>query len=346
MKSFLLLPLRPAPLILVALFTAGLRIAVALRFMGIPLAAILVSWFFKYCFVLLDSAVAGEEEPPVLSLEMVNPIDEQRPLAALLVIAAGCAVAELARSVAGEPGLIVLGALLLASLPASVAVLGLTSNPLRAASPVALAGLIRGLGRHYVKLVLATLALGAGLYVLVRLDAPPSLSLAVGQLAFLFVFALIGGVVHENRLALGIATRTREERRAERALREHVTERKRMLDRSFAQLRLGRTADSWSEIERWIGAHCRGERTDAEFNALLDSTMKWAPPLVADRLASEYLARLLAERDNGRALETLERRLAGNPKFRPTPPEHARRLRELAGLAGKRALCRQLDSDR
>ncbi|MGB6452604.1 MAG: hypothetical protein WBE92_17785 [Steroidobacteraceae bacterium] len=349
MKRYILLPLRPAPLILVALFTVGLRLAIGtplmgmMRLMGIPVAVILVSWFFKYCFVLLDAAIAGEDEPPVLSLEMVHPFDEQRPLAELVLIAVGCMIVGFVRSVAGWPGLILSGAVLLAALPASVAVLGISANPFHAASPVALAKLIRELGRHYAWLVLATLALGAGLYALVRADAPLVLTLAMGQLALLFVFALIGGAVHENRLMLGLSIRTREEWRAERELREHVLERRHMLDRSFAQLRLGRTKDSWSEIERWIAIHGRGERGDAEFDALIASTMKWEPPVVTDRLVSDYLDRLLGEQDNGRALETLARRLASHPSFRPARPEQAKRLRELAALAGNRALCRELD---
>ncbi len=346
MTRALLLPLRPAPLILVALFSVGLRFGIAGGLLAIPLVAMFVSWFFKYCFVLLDAAVAGDDEPPVLTLEMCNPVNELRPLAELLLIVVGCMLVALARRVAGEPGLVLSGALLLGSLPATVAVLCLGPSALHAASPVALARMIHGLGHHYLWLVLATLALGAGLYALVRLDVSLLLTLALGQLAFLFVFALIGGLVHENRLALGISTRTREERLSERKLAEHVSERKQMLDRSFAQLRLGRTADSWREVERWIAVHCRGERADAEFDALMESTLKWEPPVVADRLVSEYLARLLAARDNGRALETLERRLASNPSFRPVRPEHAHRLRELAAFAGKRALCRQLDSDR
>ena len=81
MKRYLLFPLRGAALVLVVSFTLGQVLAVRAGLLGIPLAVILVSWFFKYCFVLLDAIVAGEEEPPVLSAEMVNPVSEQRPLA-------------------------------------------------------------------------------------------------------------------------------------------------------------------------------------------------------------------------------------------------------------------------
>ncbi len=62
-------------------------------FAGLPLAIALVSWFFKYCFILIDSIVTGAAEPPVLSVEMINPINEQRPLGQALLIAGGVALA-------------------------------------------------------------------------------------------------------------------------------------------------------------------------------------------------------------------------------------------------------------
>ena len=61
--------------------------------MGIFLGLLLLSWFFKYCFILLDAIVTGAHEPPVLSIEMVNPVDEQRPLAQALLIAGGAMLA-------------------------------------------------------------------------------------------------------------------------------------------------------------------------------------------------------------------------------------------------------------
>jgi hypothetical protein len=344
MKQFLLMPFGASPLMLVALFSVLGWILQYAGYIGVAIAVILASWFFKYCFVLLDAVVAGEREAPVLDIEMVNPLAEQRPLAQLLVIGAGCAVARLALLLAGLPGLFVCGALLLAALPASVAVLGLTRNPLRAASPVALAKLVRALGGEYLWLVLATLLFGAGLYGLIRPPAHLGLFAPLAQLGLLFLFALIGAVIHQNRHQLGITTRTLAERRAERERIEHARERKRMLEHSFNELRLGRTAEAWRDIERWIEAHARGPNADAEYGALLDSALAWHPPSLGDRLTCEYLSRLLAMRETGRALEVLERRLASNPRFRPSSPDQARRLRELAALAGKRGLSRLLDT--
>ncbi len=342
MKRFLLMPLKPSPLMLVGAFSVFFWFLRFAGYYGAAVAVIPISWFFKYCFVLLDAAVAGDDEPPVLDVEMVNPVAEQRPLAELAVIAAGGLAVLLAMKIAGKPGLIGASVLLLAALPASVAVLGLTRHPLRAASPIALARFARDLGVPYVWLVLATLALGLSLYGLRH--ASLALIALIGQLGFLFLFALIGGMAHESRQRLGIDTRSREERRTERAELEHAQERKRMLDRCFNELRLGHRAEAWAALERWISQHARGPSTHTEFGALLDSTLAWEPSAIGDRLAGEYLARLLAQRDNGRALAVLERRLESNPGYRPADPNHARRLRELAALAGKRALCRRLDA--
>lgn len=347
MIRYLLLPWRAAPLALVGTFTIALAFCVRARLMGILPAILLVSWFFKYCFVLLDSAVAGDEEPPVLSVEMLNPVDEQRPLAQTILIAAGWALASWLGARLGRPALFISAALMLAALPASIAVLGVSRNPLRAAYPVALATLARELGRDYGWLLLATLACGTGLFALAHAEVPFGLTIVLGQLSLLTLFSLIGGAVHENRFALGIQTLTRAERLAQREHREHADERSRMLDRSFGHARLGRIRDAWAEIERWTLEHChdapeRRARAHEEYAALIESASRWEDPQIADRLVSDHLGRLLAHRETGRALDVLERRLASNPRFRPASPAHAARLRELAALAGKRSLQRAL----
>lgn len=347
MIRYLLLPWRPAPVLLVGTFSIAFGLCLRARWLGIFPAILLVSWFFKYCFVLLDSAVAGDEEPPVLSVEMLNPLDEQRPLAQAILIAAGWSLSSWLGAKLGRAALLGSAALMLAALPASVAALAVSGNPFRAGNPVTLAALIRGMGRDYAWLLLATLACGGGLYALAQSDAPLWLLVVMGLLVFLTLFALIGGAVHENRFALGVPTLTRAERRSERELREHVAERNRMLDRSFAHARLGRIRDAWAEIERWVLAHCgdtpdRRAQAHEEYGALIESTSRWEDPQIADRLVSDHLVRLLAQRETGSALDVLERRLASNPRFRHASPAQAERLRELAALAGKRSLHRAL----
>ena len=62
MIRYLLYPLRGAALILVAVFTVGWIVAFKAGLMGIPLALLLTSWFFKYGFILLDAIVTAVHE--------------------------------------------------------------------------------------------------------------------------------------------------------------------------------------------------------------------------------------------------------------------------------------------
>jgi hypothetical protein len=131
--------------------------------MGIPLGFLLLSWFFKYGFVVLDAIVAGDAEPPVLSIEMVNPISEQRPLAlALLITVEGMLVVALQKYAGRAAGLCAVLVLTWA-LPANIAVLGVTRNPFQAIWPPTLFAFIRALGRDYVLLNGVTLV-AAGVF--------------------------------------------------------------------------------------------------------------------------------------------------------------------------------------
>jgi hypothetical protein len=309
---------------------------------GIAMAAIVISWFFKYCFALLDAVVAGRREPPVLSAEMISPIDEQRPLAQGLVIAAAVFPIELTRRWLGAPAAAALGVGVALALPASVAVLGVTGNPLRAISPPMLLAVVRGAGRDYlwplgVMLAVTALALMLGSRLL-----PAWLAVAALQCGFLLEFSLIGGMLFEHRLELGIETLTLEERLDARDEREHALERHRMLDRAYSKFRVRRPLEGWQEIETWLSLHAQGEAATTERQMLLAAVNRWDDGRAADRLANELIAMLLTRRDNGRALEALELRLQVNCAFRPDREEHVRRLAELAGHAGKKGLERHL----
>ena len=65
-------------------------------------------------------------------------------------------------------------------------------------------------------------------------------------------------------------------------------------------------------------------------------------PAIGDRVACEYLQKLLASGESGLALDTLQLRLQSNPAFCPSDPAQTARLADLAALGGRRALNRQL----
>lgn len=342
MKRYFLLPFHSTPLLLVGTFSIGLLLALKAGFVGIPLGLLLFSWFFKYCFVILDSVVAGDDEPPVLSIEMVNPISEQRPLVlAVLIFGAGMLVTTLQRRFGAAVGF---GAVILLTwmLPATIAVLGYTRNIAKAIWPPALLTLIRVLAGDYILLNAVTLV-SAGIIYWMAVHAESILFVLIAtQLLFLLTFCLIAGAMFEHRLELGIETRTRQERLAERTAREYQAERAQMLDIAHSKFRVRKPLEGWQEIESWLRARAQGENQLTEYRAVLEATSQWDDVRPADRLANDFTALLLAKRANGEALLVVEQRLATNPKYQISPPAQAIRIAELAGLAGKRALQRRV----
>ena len=348
MIRYLLYPLRGAALILVAVFTVGWIVAFKAGLMGIPLALLLTSWFFKYGFILLDAIVTGAEEPPVLSIEMVNPVDEQRPLAQALLIAGGAWLAvELGKLTFAALGWLT-GVVLLAVLPASIAVLGMSGNIVRAAWPPELLGLIRGIGRDYILLLASIVAVAILTYAVIANGAPFWLSTAALQLGLLVIFALVGGALYEHRLELGIEFRSTRERLAERSEREHAGARAQMMDDAYTRFRVKKPLEGWQEIQTWLKLHGHAEDlTDKlllEHRAVLETAARWDDVRPADRLTDDLVELYFARRETGRALDIVEERMASNPAYRPKNSAHAARLIELAAAAGKRALRRQLEN--
>ena len=155
---YLAMPLQTAPLLLIGTFSILLVVAAKAGLIGIPLGLILLSWFSKYSFVLMDRLAEGVVEPPVLSIEMVNPLDEQRPMI-LLLMAIGLFYASDAASYwIGESGALVLMFAVGALLPAVVAVQGATGMVVQSLNPRRVLGLIVRLRGDYL-LILGFIAL-------------------------------------------------------------------------------------------------------------------------------------------------------------------------------------------
>jgi hypothetical protein len=332
LKRYFLVPIHSTPLLLVVTFALGLRLAFAAGLAGIFLGFLLFSWFFKYCFVLFDSVVAGEDEPPVLSIEMVNPVSEQRPLVlAALVIAESLLLWRV------RPAAVIAVA---AVLPAQLAVLGYTRNVFKAVWPPSLFALVGRLGRDYLLIIVVMLLAGFIAYWTATQGLALLTVLVVVQLALLLMFALVAGAMFEHRHELGIDSRTRQERLAERDLREHTAARAHMLEVAYTKFRVHRSAEGWEEIAGWLRTH-----SDLmEHRAVLSAASAWDDVRPADKLANELVATLLARRETGEALLIAEQRLASNPKYQLMPEAVAIRIAELAGAAGKKALQRRISA--
>src|SRR5471032_912880 len=79
-------PARGGAAAVVVVFAFLSVIAARAGLVGIPLGLLLFSWFFKYAYILFDHTVRGFDEPPTLDIEMVNPVNEQRPLGQVAIL--------------------------------------------------------------------------------------------------------------------------------------------------------------------------------------------------------------------------------------------------------------------
>ena len=345
---YLAVPLRPAPLLLIGTFSILLVMAIKARFLGIPLGLILLSWFSKYSFVLMDHVAAGAAEPPVLSIEMVNPLTEQRPMI-LLLMAIGLFYATDAASYwVGEPGALVLMIAVGAILPAVVAVQGATGTVVQSLNPRRVIGLIMRLRSDYL-LILGFIAL---VWLFSRFvvessigDALPLvLRIALLMYAWLAMFALIGGVLRERRFDIGLDDVNTPESwdagEGDDAPDERMRDRD--IDRIYAEWRGGAHANAWNTVLGLVG---QSSDPIAELRWLYQRAAQWPDSRLADRLARELLPRLLAQRSTGEALDLVRERLRKDPRFRPTGSAELLTLVHLARTAGDRATARLLLQD-
>ena len=344
----LALPLQAAPLLLVAIFSLLLLFGVKAGVPGIPVLLIVGSWFLKYGFVLLDHAAQGRPGAPVLTAEHANPVGEMRPLAYGLLIAAGyLATGALADAVGGTPGRTVATTLRLAGLAALPAVLAthtVTGSLANALNPLVVVQVTRRLGPGYLLIALVAAACGwlgrfivldgSGLWLLLRI--------ALLMLLWLELFAVLGGVVHGRRHALGFEPEHSPERSEQRAEAERDRERQRFVDQLFAECRAGSPRNALETVRRRA---LEAAEPVAEYEWIYRRVAEWPDARLANAVARELLTRLLAARRNGHALRIAKDRLQADPAFRPAGGEQALRLAELAIAGGERPLARRLLED-
>jgi len=339
---YLVLPLRGGAGVLVVVFSILLLVAIRAKFLGIPLALIILSWFFKYAFVLLDHVAEGAAEPPVLAIEMMNPASEQRPLCLLLLVVAGYTLTDNAAPWIGDTVVMVLRALGVLLLPAVVAIQGATGSVLQSLNPLACFNLVRRLGGYYLWILVCIAAFGALAKVLVTTwlgVLPLAACIAVLLYGWLAVFAMVGGVLFEQRLELGLEARYAPERRQSRHDAERDRERGRFMDRVFAEWRGGAVNNAWRTIEQHVSA---SQDQTGELAWLHERASRWPDQRLANRLAMEMVPRLVEARRFTEVLALVQARVKADARFRPLSSTELIKLVELVRDAGDRPTARTL----
>jgi hypothetical protein len=327
----LLRPARFAAAAVIIVFSLILSIALHGGLMGIPATFIVTSWFFKYAYILFDHTVWGYDEPPTLDIQMLNPLNEQRPLAQVVILGLIYAAVKFVETAWGAAAAGVLVAIAAFTFPASVAVLGLERNILLAIYPVALARMIRGLGLVYLLVLLVIGAYLAGITVAMKWLSFLPLELALAMFGILSIFSVLGGALYERRSQLGIDVRRSPERTAELARQAELREHHALVTDAYGQMRVGSHTKAWALLQDWLAS--RGHAI-ADYRWLLDHVAHWHDRRYSNRLTEEYLEKLVTLKDYGRALDVLRLRLDHDPSFRPKTAAATLQLAELAAQGG------------
>jgi hypothetical protein len=331
LSSHLLRPTRGGAAGVILVFAILLWIASNAGIVGLPLTLILTSWFFKYAYILFDHAAHGFDEPPVLDIQMMNPIDEQRPIAqvaiAALIIYAifkldqtmGITVATLAATFAAI------------FLPASIAILGVEGSILKAANPAAWLRIATEMGPLYA-LVLAVIMSYALLGALASyLGLWLILQLALSMFFILSIFSVLGGAVYESRSQLGIEAWNSPERTEKIRQQAELRESEQQVTEAYGKVRSGSHVEAWQMMQAWLTK--RGSVPD-DYRWLCGRVSTWGDSRYLTRLTEDHVERLLALKRNGEALDVVAQRLALDPSFRPKTAASTWQIAQLAAIGG------------
>ena len=342
---YLSLPLRTTGLILIAVLSVVLLIAMRAGLTGTLLALVSFMALIKYAYVLLERVANGATEPPVMSLEMVSPFEGIESLVHL-VLAILTAGAAIRLRQAGESWwAAALCLMVLLVMPASVGALGLTGSAVQAFNPRKLWAIVRELGGVYAAILAVAIGYGFALTLLARLDVPTLLLTAIGMFAWLSIYSFIGGALYEARDGLGHEPIDSPERRGGKVDRALERERLRLFDTIYAEARGGNLAGAWKTLLGELeGRQFDPQLCDWFLERLSALSDKATANALANRLARELIDRLL-DRDNGRVVRIAGERVKKDSRFRPRSAVQTLRVASLARLGGDPALAQALMVD-
>ena len=262
---------------------------------------------------------------------MVNPVDEQRPLAQVLILVVIGALLYFARAGIGTPAAIALGILCLFFLPASAAILGLESHLLKAANPVEWLSLVRGLGILYGVVLLVIFGYALILTLLWHLDLWPPIEYSIDMFAILSIFSFLAGCVYERRHELNLETWVSPERTQELADKEAQREHDKVVLDAYGLMRADAHVKCWQTLADWLQK--RGN-TPEDYGWLCERTLSWDDPRYVTRLTEDYVSRALELKRTGEALDVVANRLNLDPKFRPKTAADTLTVAQLAARGG------------
>jgi hypothetical protein len=339
-------PLRPAGAVTLVVLSATLTLALMAGPFGLPLAAILLGWFFKYSLEFLDRVASGNSEAPVLSLETVaKSMGEFRwlvPLgfAILFFFISGVASPWLARVAAAA---IALGVVF--CLPPMLVIQGWTGRLSHSLNPYIWRIAVRILGRDYGWLVLcACLLLVFCALVPGAIDKTPTmLRLVLRLYGWLAFVAVTGGALNAKREPLDEQLPLVIPHYSTVSSAAVEKDREQWLDRVYASWRANALANAFAVVTQRMD---RDDGSLMDLRWLMRRISTWHPPSFSNRVATLLISRLLNEGRNAEALQVARDRVAVDSDFELEDGQAGLRLAKIAAECGDDSLLNVFKSSR
>ena len=329
----------------IAIASTLLTVASFVGIFGVPLAAIMITWFFKYGLVMVEHVAWDQKEAPVLSVEMIHPLEQGKSFVLLIVTGIFFAIFYAAQYWAGAFAGAVIGLVAVGLLPAVMAVQTATDSALKALNPGLWYRLIRWLREDYALVLGGILLFWVFAYVLlftpVGAPIPRLFVLAMLMYGWLSVFALLGGAIRERRIS--DPDDSPIERYEEAVSPQEIQkQRDHLIDSIYGEWRSGAQKNAWQTLMRAVEG---SEDPVGELRWMHERVSRWPEPRLAARVAQELVPRLLAASRYGEAIAVTRQHLQADVEYRPVTATETLKMVRVARDGGDRPTARALLRD-
>ena len=159
--------------------------------------------------------------------------------------------------------------------------------------------------------------------------------IALAELVLLECYALIGGTLYLRRMELGFEPISTPEREQEQAETERQLRRQRMFDDVYRKLRVRETPKAIAAAREWLEPLPPIEM-QRDMTALLEASRSWTEPKAFANFAQGMITQLMAARQQGLALATVEEATRQVRHFTPSMEAEVVELARYAIQTGRK----------
>jgi hypothetical protein len=338
---YLAYPANLAALIFIVLASSLITAATWVGMLGVPLLLLMLAWTLKYGLVTVEHIAWRVQGNPVLSAEMLNPLEQRKSFLQLIVVIALMGITWAADYWVGNLAGALVALLAIALLPAVIAIQTVTDTALKGLDPREWYGIIRWLRGGYVRVLLAAVVLWLLAMLLSSAPAkvlPLIVRVALLMFGWLSVLALLGGSILEKRMS-DPEDPPLEPVERDVSPRELARLRDLQIDRIYGEWRGGAQKIAWQTLMRIVE---QSADPIHELRWLHERISRWSEPRLAGRVAQELVPRLLAASRYSEAIAITRQRLGADPGYRPLSAQETLRMARVARDGGDWPIARAL----